>query len=197
MVKSGRVHYIACSNFRAWYLMQALWTSDRLGLHRFSCVQPLYNIVNRDVEVELLPACREHGVGVVSYSPLARGILTGKYKTGQAYPEGSRAARNDKRMREAELRDASFEIAQKVADHARRRGVSCSQFALAWVLANPIVTSVIVGPRTEEQFDDNLGCLDVAISADDEKFLDALVPPGEHSGKGFQDPAYPITGRKG
>lgn len=195
MVHSGKVHYIACSNFRAWRLMESIWRSDRLQLHRFACVQPLYNIVNRDIEVELLPACREYGIGVVSYSPLARGILTGKYKPGQAYPEGSRASRNDKRMKEAELRDASLEISQKLTAHCAKKGVEPSQFALAWILANPILTSVIVGPRTMEQFEDNLGCLNVTITDEDERFVDSLVPPGEHSGQGFQDIAYPITGR--
>lgn len=195
MVRAGKVQYIGCSNFRTWRLMEALWTSDALGLHRFCCIQPLYNIVNRDIEVELLPACEEYGVGVVSYSPLARGILTGKYRPGQPFPEGSRAARNDKRIREAELREASFEVSGQIADHCAARGVSPSQFALAWVLANPIITSVIIGPRTMEQFDDNLAGLNVEITDADEDFIDRLVPPGEHSGKGFQDPAYPITGR--
>jgi len=196
MVRSGKVHYIACSNFRAWRLMEALWTSDALGLHRFACIQPLYNIVNRDVEVEVLPACEEYGVGVVSYSPLARGILTGKYKPGQSYPDDSRASRNDRRMQEAELREESIEMSQKVVAHCeQKQGCTPSQFALAWVLANPIITSVIVGPRTMEQFEDNLGSLNIEISDADEAFIDSLVPPGEHSGFGFQDPAYPITGR--
>jgi aryl-alcohol dehydrogenase-like predicted oxidoreductase len=195
MVRSGKVHYVACSNFRAWRLMEALGLSARLGLERFACIQPLYNIVNRDVEVELLPLCREHGIGVVTYSPLARGILSGKYRPGAAFPEGSRAARNDKRMQQAELRDASFEIAEALRRHCDEKGVAMSQFALAWCLANPILTSVVIGPRTKEQFDDNLKCLDVAISTDDEAFVDSLVPPGEHSGKGFQDPQYPVTGR--
>jgi aryl-alcohol dehydrogenase-like predicted oxidoreductase len=195
MVRSGRVRYIACSNFRAWRLCEALWTSDRHNLERFACVQPLYNIVNRDIEVELLPLCREHGIGVVTYSPLARGILTGKYSPGQPYPEGSRAARADKRMREAELRDASLEIAQRIAEHCRQKKTTSSRFALAWCLANPIVSSVILGPRTREQFEDNCACLEVTISAEDEQFVDGLVPPGEHSGKGFQDPQYPILGR--
>ncbi len=196
MVRCGKVRYIGCSNFRAWQLCEALWTSDKLNLHRFCCVQPLYNIVNRDIEVELLPLCREHGIGVVAYSPLARGILTGKYKLGAEFPEGSRAARNDPRMRQAELRDASIEISQQIAAHCDKKGVGASQFALAWVLANRILTSVILGPRTMEHFDDNVGCLDVTITDEDEAFLDGLVPPGEHSGKGFQDTAYPITGRR-
>ena len=97
-VRQGKILYPACSNFRAWRVCEALWTSDKLGLARFAAVQPLYNLVNRDIEVELLPLCQEHGLGVVSYSPLARGILTAKYKPGEAFPEGSRASRNDKRL---------------------------------------------------------------------------------------------------
>jgi len=195
MVRSGKVHYIACSNFRAWRLSEALWTSDKLNLNRFACVQPLYNIVNRDIEVELMPLCQEHGVGVVSYSPLARGILTGKYQPGAAPKEGSRASRNDPRMMQAEWREASLEIASQIQTHCQKKGTSASQFSLAWCLANPILSAAIVGPRTMEQFEDNLGCLDVEITAEDEAFIDGLVPPGEHSGHGFQDTAYPITGR--
>ncbi len=195
MVRQGKVHYLACSNFRAWRLCEALWTSDRLNLHRFVCVQPLYNMVNRDIEVELLPLCQEHRLGVVNYSPLARGILTGKYKPGEAPPDGSRASRNDVRIRQAEWREASLEIAQQIATHCTRRGVHPSQFALAWCLANPVVSSTIIGPRTMEQLEDNLGCLTVQITAEDEAFVDSLVPPGEHTGKGFQDALYPITGR--
>jgi len=195
MVRSGKVHYIACSNFRAWRVCEALWQSERMNLNRFACAQPLYNIVNRDIEVELLPLCKEHGLGVVTYSPLARGILTGKYKPGQSYPEGSRASRNDARMSQAELRDASIEISQQIWGYAKEKGASSSQFALAWCLANPIITSIIVGPRTMEQFDDNIGCLELKITQDDEQFIDTLVPPGEHSGYGFQDTAYPVTGR--
>jgi aryl-alcohol dehydrogenase-like predicted oxidoreductase len=195
IIRLGKACYIGCSNFRTWRVMQALWTSDRCNLHRFVCVQPLYNLVNRDIEVELLPMCREYGVGVVSYSPLARGILSGKYRAGEPFPEGSRAARNDKRMREAELRPDSFLAADVLRRHCEERRISMSAFSIAWCLANPIVTSVIVGPRTMEQFTDNLASLDVTIDERDEALVDSLVPPGEHSGKGFQDPQYPITGR--
>ena len=195
MVRVGKVRHIACSNFRAWRLCEALWCSDTRNLHRFVCVQPLYNIVNRDVEVELLPLCQEHGIGVVSYSPLARGILTGKYQPGVQPEEGTRASRNDPRMMQAEWRQVSLEIAQQIALHCQKKGVPPSQFALAWCLANPILTAVIVGPRTMEQFEDNLGCLNVEITKEDEAFIDRLVPLGEHSGKGFQDSLYPITGR--
>ena len=195
MVRSGKVRYIACSNFRAWYLALALGISDKNGLERFSCLQPLYNIVNRDIEVEVLPLCRDQQLGVVSYSGLARGILTGKYATFGEYPEGSRASLDDPRMVQAELREASIVVSQQIKEHCDGRGTPCSHFALAWCLANPILTSVIIGPRTMEQFDDNLGCLDVEWTDEDEAVVDALVPPGEHSGFGFQDAAYPITGR--
>tara|TARA_B100000029_G_scaffold378660_1_gene373454 strand:+ start:1788 stop:2732 length:945 start_codon:yes stop_codon:yes gene_type:complete len=195
MVRSGKVRYVACSNFRAWYLAKALGISALNGWERFSCVQPLYNIVNRDIEVDLLPLCEDQQMGVVSYSGLARGILTGKYTTFGEYPEGSRASLDDPRMVQAELREASIVVSQKIKEHCDGRGTPCSQFALAWCLANPILTSVIIGPRTMEQFDDNLGCLDVEWNDEDEAAVDALVPPGEHSGFGFQDSAYPVTGR--
>ena len=195
MVRQGKVHYVACSNYRAWRVCEALWTSDKLNLNKFVCTQPLYNICNRDIEVELLPLCKEHGLGVVTYSPLARGILSGKYEPGKAFPEGSRAARGDVRMKQAELRDESLELAQKINAWCAQRGVATSQFAVAWCLANPILTSVILGPRTMEQFDDNLGCLNITITPEDEAFINSLIPPGEHSGKGFQDPLYPVTGR--
>lgn len=195
MVRSGKVRYIACSNFRAWRLCEALWTSDKLNLNAFACIQPLYNIMNRDIEVELLPLCKEKGIGVVSYSPLARGILTGKYAPGEKPPEGSRASRNDKRMQQAEWREDSLVIAQQIKTYCDQRNVPMTQFALAWCLANPILTSVIVGPRTESQYDDNIGCLNVTITDEDEAFINSLVPTGEHSGKGFQDETYPVTGR--
>jgi len=194
-VHEGKVQYIGCSNFRAWRVMEALGVSQRLNLHHFQAVQPLYNICNRDIEVELLPLCQEHGVGVVSYSPLARGILSGKYRPGEQFPEGSRAARNDRRMQQAELRDESFELAAELQAHCERTGRQLSQFALAWCLANPILTSIIIGPRTWEQFEDNVACLELSITAEDEALVNRLVPPGEHTGKGFRDPLYPVTGR--
>ena len=194
-VRQGKVRYIACSNFEAWRVCEALWTSDRQGLEEFVCVQPLYNIVNRDIEVELLPFCDKYGVGVVPYSPLARGVLSGKYLPGKTPPEGSRAARKDRRILQTELRDESFEVAQQLIPLAEKHGKTLTQFALAWVLANPTITSVIIGPRTMDQLEDNLGCLGFKISKNDEQVINQLVPPGEHTGKGYNDPAYPVLGR--
>jgi aryl-alcohol dehydrogenase-like predicted oxidoreductase len=194
-VRQGKVRYIACSNFYAWQVMEGLAFSERMNLEKFVCVQPLYNIVNRDIEVELLPLCQKHGIGVVSYSPLARGVLSGKYRVGAELPEGSRAARGDRRMQQAEWREESLMVAEQLAPLAEAHGKPLSQFALAWVLANKIVSSAIIGPRTMEQLEDNLGALNCAITPEDEKAVDALVPPGEHTGKGYNDPAYPVRGR--
>ena len=194
-VRQGKVRYIACSNFQAWRICEALWTSEQQGLEEFVCVQPLYNIVNRDPEVELLPFCEQYGVGVVPYSPLARGVLAGKYLPGKKPPAGSRAARKDRRILQTELREESYEVAQNLKPLADAHGKTLTQFSLAWVLANPIITSAIIGPRTMQQLEDNLGCLDFILTEADETTINELVPPGEHTGKGYNDPAYPVLGR--
>ncbi len=195
VVRAGKARYLGCSNFYAWQLMEALGISARAGWERFVAVQPLYNLVNRDAEVELLPCAQQHSVGVLPYSPIARGVLTGKYKPGEAAPEGSRAARGDRRIQQAEWRDESKLIAQQLEPLAAVKAATLAQFALAWVLANPIVTSAIIGPRTMEQLEDNLGALNLEITAEDEAAVNALVPPGEHTGKGYNDPLYPVRGR--
>jgi aryl-alcohol dehydrogenase-like predicted oxidoreductase len=110
--------------------------------------QPYYNLLNRMPEVEILPACQYHGIGVAPYSPIARGVLTGKYTPGVAPEAGTRAGRADKRITETELRQESLVIAQKLGVHVQARGITLAQFATAWVLANPIISSVIAGPRT-------------------------------------------------
>jgi aryl-alcohol dehydrogenase-like predicted oxidoreductase len=195
LVRQGKVRYIACSNYYAYQVAQMLGIAAAQNLERIVCVQPLYNIVNRDIEVELLPLCREEGIGVVPYSPLARGVLTGKYRPGEAPPEGSRAARGDRRIHQTELREESYEVAQRLRPAAEAHGCTLSQFALAWTLANPIITSAIVGPRTMEQLEDNLGALDVKLTPEDEAAVDELVPPGWRTGRGFTDPNYPVRGR--
>ena len=194
-VRAGKVRYVACSNHYAWQVCEGLWASQRHSCAPFVAVQPLYNIVNRDAEVELLPLCRKHGLGVVTYSPLARGVLAGKYTPGQEPPSDSRAGRGDRRIQQTEYRDESLTVADAVKPLAAAPGATLTQFALAWVLANPVVTSAIIGPRTMEQLEDNLGALDVTVTVEDEAAIDALVPPGEHTGKGYNDPQYPVRGR--
>jgi aryl-alcohol dehydrogenase-like predicted oxidoreductase len=195
LVKRGKVRYVGMSNHYAWQMCSALWIADQRNLAPVMCGQQLYNIVNRDIELEQLPFCQEHGVGMMVYSPLARGVLTGKYQLNQELPEGSRAARGDSRIIETELRDESLNVAMKLNPLAERHGKPMSQFALNWILANPIITSVIVGPRTMEQFVDNLGCLGWDIDDEALKDIDRLVPPGEHTGWGFNDPITPVLGR--
>src|SRR5262249_39110950 len=197
LVRHGKVRYVGCSNFYSFQVCEGLWLADRLNLEPFACVQPLYNIVNRDPEVELLPMCRDHGIGVVAYSPLARGVLTGKYRPGEKPPEGSRAARGDTRIHQTELREDSFRVAVELGRLAQKKSVPLSQLAVAWVLANPIVTSAIIGPRTLEQYEDYLHSLECQIPPADQGFIDGLAPPGEHTGWGFTDPNYPVRGRPG
>lgn len=196
LVRAGKVLYVGVSNFRAWQAAEALGLQAAAGWDRLVAVQPLYNLANRDVEVELLPMCAALGLGAVSYSPLARGVLTGKYRAGAEPPPESRAARGNVRLLQTEYREANLELAPRVAGLAEAVGCTPSQLALAWVMANRLVTAPIVGPRTFEQFTDNLGALEVRITPELEAAVDELVPPGEHAGRGYQDPSFPVTGRR-
>jgi aryl-alcohol dehydrogenase-like predicted oxidoreductase len=151
--------------------------------------------VTRLIETELLPCCAHYGVGVVAYSPLARGVLSGKYAPGAAAAEGTRAGRGDKRLLQTEFRPESLEVAQRIREHAQSRGLSPTAFAIGWALNNQLVNGVIGGPRTLAQWRDYVAALDVRLTAEDEAFIDALVPPGYASTHGYNDPVYPITGR--
>ena len=135
------------------------------------------------------------GIGVVPYSPLARGVLVGKYQPGEAPPADTRAGRNDKRMMETEFRPESLAMAQTLKAHAAKKGMTATQFAFNWVLANRIVTSVIAGPRTLEQWEGYLSALVKKLDAEDEALVDSMVRTGHPSTPGYNDPAYPLTGR--
>ena len=126
--------------------------------------QPYYNLLNRQPEVEVLPACLHHGIGVVPYSPIARGVLAAKYTPGAPPAAGTRAGRGDARMMQTEFREESLRAAQTLKAHCETKGVAPSQFATAWVLAHRAVSSVIAGPRTFAQWQDYLGALDYAGS---------------------------------
>ncbi|MCH8000995.1 MAG: aldo/keto reductase [Proteobacteria bacterium] len=195
ILASGKARYFGISNFRGWQHAEVVRLCDDLGIDRPVASQPYYNAMNRTPEVEVLPACGHYGIGVVPYSPLARGVLTGKYQPGEAAPAETRAGRKDKRMMESEFRAESLERAQAIKARAEARGMTAGQFALNWVLANPLIGSVLAGPRTEEQWDEYLGALDHALTPEDEDFMDALVPIGHPSTPGYSDPQYPITGR--
>lgn len=195
LIRAGKTRYFGISNYRGWRISEVVHTCRALGVPPPVVCQPYYNAMNRMPEVEILPACRHHGLGVVPYSPIARGVLTGKYQPGAAPPQDTRAGRADKRMLETEFRPESLEMAQKIKAHAERRGFTAGQFATAWVLANRIVTSVIGGPRTLDQWNDYYGALDRGLDAEDEALIDSLVRPGHPSTPGFNDPRYPFFGR--
>ncbi|MGE3303334.1 MAG: aldo/keto reductase [Hyphomonadaceae bacterium] len=195
LMRAGKIRYFGVSNFRSWRVAEVCNICDDLGIDRPIVSQPYYSAVNRVAEAEHLPACDFYGLGVAAYSPLARGVLTGKYSADAAPPDDSRAARQDRRLMMTEFRPESFEIAQKIARHAERRGATAAQFAFAWVLNNRFVTSAIGGPRTEAHWADYLRALEYTFTPEDEALVDALVATGHPSTHGYNDPAYPIEGR--
>jgi len=193
--RAGKIRHFGLSNYRAWRVAEVCNLADRLGIDRPVVNQPYYNAMNRMPEVEQLPASAYYGLGVVPYSPLARGVLSGKYDPDAPPPNDSRAARQDRRMLQTEWRRESLVIAREVKAHAERRGMSAGQFAVNWVLNNKLVTATIAGPRTEEQWVDYLGALEHGFTAEDEALIDRLVVTGHPSTPGYNDPAYPIEGR--
>ncbi len=195
IIAAGKARFWGVSNYRGWRIAELVHLARALGVPRPVVCQPYYNAMNRQPEVEVLPVCGHHGLGVVPYSPLARGVLTGKYAPGAEAPSGTRAGRGDARILESEFRPESLEIARKIKARAQGRGMTAGQWALGWVLANPLVTAPIAGPRTLEQWTENLAALECDWTPEDEAFLDALVPRGHPSTPGYSDPKYPITGR--
>ena len=196
LIRAGKIRYFGVSNYRAWRVAEICRIADQLGIDRPIASQPYYNAMNRMPEVEHLPACGHFGLGVVTYSPLARGVLTGKYDPNRPPPEGTRAGRQDKRMMQSEWRVESLDIAQEIKKYAEAKGTKPQHLALAWVLNNKFVTSVIGGPRTIEQWQDYLDSLSYSFTAEDEALIDRLVPIGHPSTPGYNDPAYPLEGRK-
>ncbi|MBU3732122.1 MAG: aldo/keto reductase [Beijerinckiaceae bacterium] len=195
LVRSGKIRHFGISNHRAWRVAEICRICDELGIDRPVVSQPYYNALNRMPEVEHLPACNHFGLGVVPYSPVARGVLTGKYVPNVPPPAGTRAGRQDVRMMQSEWRPESLEIAQEVKRYAAEKGTKAQILAVNWVLNNRFITSVIAGPRTEEQWDDYIEALAYRFTVDDEKLFDRLVPEGHPSTPGYNDPAYPLEGR--
>ena len=195
LIRQGKVREWALSNVKAWHIPHVHHLCRQLGVPPPTALQPYYNLMNRQPEVEVLPAARAFGLGVVPYSPLARGVLTGKYKVNEPADPGTRAGRQDRRMLESEWREESLAIAQQLTEHAAKRGTTLVAWASAWVLANRAVSAIIAGPRTFEQWTSYVAALDYEWTAEDEQLADRLVPPGHPSTPGFIDPAYPVEGR--
>jgi aryl-alcohol dehydrogenase-like predicted oxidoreductase len=195
LIRAGKLRCWGLSNVRAWHIPTIMTACRDVGAPRPIVLQPYYNLMNRMPEVEVLPAARASGLGVASYSPIARGVLSGKYQPGSNAPPDTRAGRNDRRMLETEWRPESLQIAQRLKAHAEKKGITLVQFAAAWVLNNQAITSVIAGPRTFEQWTGYLGALDYAWTPEDEALVDSLVRPGHPSTPGYTDPGYPVEGR--
>ena len=195
LIRDGKVRYFGVSNFRSWRIAEVVRQCGLLGVPAPVVSQPYYNAFNRQPEVEQLPVCGHYGLGIVPYSPLARGVLTGKYEPGKKPNAQTRAGRGDGRMLESEWRKESLDLAQEVKAYAADRSVSAAHLAVNWVLNNALVTSVLAGPRTLEQWRDYVRALDYDFTAEDEALFDRLVPAGHPSTPGYSDPRYPLEGR--
>jgi len=180
LIRAGKVRYIGTSTFAAWQVVESLWIAKELGLNRFVCEQPPYNLLDRRVECELLPMAQTYGIGIIPWSPLAGGLLTGKYHRDQPPPPDSRfgAVKTAPQLQQR-WQERLFDVTEGLAPLAEAKGCSMAQLALAWCMHQPGVTSPIIGPRTVAQLQDNLGARDVVITDADRAAIDTLVGPGD------------------
>ena len=176
LVRAGKVRYVGCSNYAGWQLMKALGIAERQGLTQFVAQQIHYTLQAREAEYELLPIAVDQGLGVLVWSPLAGGLLSGKFRRGQPAPEGSRhlAGWDEPPVHD---QDKLYDVVEVLVEVAKEHGASPAQVALAWLLERPAVTSVIVGARTGEQLADNLGAADLSLTAEQRERLEAVSRP--------------------
>ena len=176
LVRWGKVRYVGCSNYPAWQLALALGVSERRGWTRLDSLQPRYNLLHRDIEAEVLPLCRDQGIGVVAYNPLAGGFLTGKYRDPSESAPGTRFDANDRSplYRQRYWNDAMFAAVGRLREHFEARGIALAHAAIAWVLAQPGVTSALVGASRPEQIEDSLQAVTVTLTDEDRAVCDAL-----------------------
>ncbi len=177
LIRAGKVRYIGCSTHPAWMVMEALAISEKHNLARYISEQPPYNLLDRRIENELVPLCQKYGLAILPWSPLAGGILAGRYPPGEEIPEGSRAARWGEAFR-ARVTRQGREVGAEVAKMAQERDMTGSQLALLWVKDQPGVTSPIIGPRTMEHLEDAVPVLDMTLDDGDRPLFDELVHPG-------------------
>ena len=171
LVHQGKIRYIGCSNYTAWQLCEAIWTSRTLHLESFVSVQPEWSMLNRDIERELVPFWQAYNIGILPYLPLAGGFLTAKYRRGEPAPEGTRLDEVPQ-LAERALTDRNFDILERVERFAKDRGYPMMELAIAWLLHNPLVSSVIAGASTPEQLDANARGADLYLTAAEMEKLD-------------------------
>jgi aryl-alcohol dehydrogenase-like predicted oxidoreductase len=176
LVHQGKVRYVGSSNFRAWQLVWALWASDRRGWVSMISEQPEYSLLNRSIERELMPACQAFGVGIIPYFPLAGGMLTGKYKEGEAFPPGTRLEQME-RSRNMFATPRNFAIVRKLEAWARDHGHPLTELAVAWLLARPMVSTVITGVTKPEQVEANVKAADWDLTLAEAEDVAKLAPP--------------------
>jgi aryl-alcohol dehydrogenase-like predicted oxidoreductase len=171
LVRQGKVRYLGCSNYPAWQVALALGVSERRALARFDCVQPRYNLLYREIESELLPLCRDQGIGVIAYNPLAGGFLSGKYRPQEPPAAGTRftLGKTGDLYRERYWQQAQFEAVEHLKRALAPRGRSLVQVAVAWVLAQPGVTAAIVGASRPEQLDESLAAVNLTLEAEEKE----------------------------
>lgn len=180
LIRAGKVRYIGTSTFASWQVVESLWVSEKYGLNRFICEQQPYNLLDRRVERELMPMAQTFGIATIPWSPLAGGLLTGKYRRGEEPPEGTRFANmTSNPIYRRRWTERMFDVIEGLETLAAQKEVTLSQFSLAWVMAQPGVTSPIIGPRTMEQLEDNLAAANVTLSEDDLKAVDQVIPRGQ------------------
>lgn len=177
LVRSGKVRYVACSTHPAWRVMEALAISERRGYARYCCEQPPYNLLDRRIENELVPLCLAHGLGLFPWSPIAQGVLAGRYTEANAYPADSRAAFRGGIYAER-VNEAGIEVGRRFVALAQDAGIPPVQLAVLWVKDQPGVTAPIVGPRTVAHLEDFLPVAQMRLGDDVRKACDELVPPG-------------------
>lgn len=177
LVKAGKVRYIGTSTFASWQIMESLWVAKELGLNRFVSEQPPYHLLDRRAERELFPMAENYGLSILPWSPLAGGFLTGKYKRNEERPEDSRLTERNE-WKDHHFSDAAFDVLDVIIEIAKEKNVTPSQLSLAWTFRNDIVTSTIIGPRTIEQYEDNIKALDIKLTDEDNKRLDKVSLPG-------------------
>jgi aryl-alcohol dehydrogenase-like predicted oxidoreductase len=177
LVRSGKVRYIGSSTHPAWMVMEALSISERFGLARYISEQPPYNLLDRRIENELVPLCQKFGMALLPWSPLAGGILAGRYLDQQEYPDNSRASRAGSMFTDR-ITNKGNAVAAQLKLMAQERDLTSSQLALLWVKDQPGITSPIIGPRTMAQLEDGLGVLDKNLPEADRPLFDTLVHPG-------------------
>lgn len=177
LIRAGKVRYVGCSTHPAWMVMEALAISERLGLARYISEQPPYNLLDRRVENELVPLCLKHGLAILPWSPIAMGMLAGRYPIDGTVPTGSRAERMGGRFKDR-LSTKGLEVGAKVAEMAKERDLTAGQLALLWLKDQPGVTSPIIGPRTLDHLKEFIPVLDLTLNDTDRPLFDELVHPG-------------------